>query len=289
MNNEMLKKWESAAWALEPPIDGLLFPFAVLTGEAIDVARFCQRNWKSTTIPRGEGTITRPGLESAVGNGTFTANIAQEIIEIEDALQAAQTQYRLLVNGPLAAPMDRATYVLGEMRQTLEWLFDDGKLDEADVQLEALNTEHDGAASQDAVAAALFDYAELSERHKEKMAGLGGFDVALIDEARALGTELREISAGPAEIDPPGADAQALDLRNRLGMMLYDRMQRVRAAARFVFRHDPDLVRDVTSAYARRQRTTLRGQNGSPSPQTPPAVPSPVAQPAAPPAVSAGK
>jgi hypothetical protein len=259
--------WVAAAWALSGPVETLRFPFATLSGEAIDVARFCQRNW-DPTFGKNQQTI-RPGLKSAVGNGTFTDGIANEIIEITTALQAAQSRYRLLVDGPGSAPMERAQFVLGELRSTLEWLFDDGKLDEADAQLEALSAEHDSAVSQDAVAAALFDYAELASRHRAQLAGLGGFDVTLIDEAPALGTQIRELSAGPATEVAPPEDLQALELRNRLGMLLYDRMQRVRSAARFVFRHYPDVVRKVTSTYARRQRSALRGKKtDQPSPAT---------------------
>lgn len=279
MNNEMLKKWEPMAWNLEGPIEGLRFPFAALTGEAIDVVRFCQRNWKS--IVEGEGKVTRPGLESAVGNGAFTEKTVQDVLELEDALQAAQTQYRLLVSGPSSEPMDRAVFILSEMRSTLEWLFDDDKANETDAQLEALAMEHDSAASQDAVAAALFDYAELAERHKEQMAGLGGFDVALIDEARVVGAKLREISAGPSGPVTPADDARALELRNRLAMLLYDRMQRARGAARFVFRRHPELVREVTSAYARRQRSALRSrQDEHPAAPAPAAPGAPVPAPA---------
>jgi hypothetical protein len=66
-------------------------------------------------------------------------------------------------------------FVLAELRSTLEWYFDDGKKDEADAQLERLVETHDGAASQDAVAAALFDFAALAERHRSAIIGLGGF------------------------------------------------------------------------------------------------------------------
>ena len=113
-----------------------------------------------------------------------------------------------------------------------------------DSQLEALKTAHEGARSQDAVAAALFDYAELSDRHRKEIDGRGGFEAPLIDEARTLGALLRELSAASL----PAEGVQALELRNRLGTLLHDRMQRVRSAARFVFRREPALIRQVTSA-----------------------------------------
>lgn len=104
----------------------------------------------------------------------------------------------------------------------------------------------------DTLAAALDDYAGFAELHRSRMDGLGGFDVALIDEARERARELRERSAQRI-VGEPSAQREALDLRNRMATLLYERMQTVRAAARFVFRHNPETVRRVTSAYQRQR------------------------------------
>jgi hypothetical protein len=250
--------WEAAAWALPEAVEKLPMPFHVLAGEALDVTRFCQRNWEPAVDRTGQ--VTAPGLKSAVGNGTFSDNIARELLELHDVLQAAQTSYLLLASGPAGVPMERAQFLLGELRGVLEWFFDDEQDDAADAQLDRLLEEHDGAFSQDAVAAALFDFAELAERHRASITGLGGFDAGLIEEATAVARELRERSAGPSAIEPLPAQRQALELRNRLGSLLYERMQRVRAAARFVFRRHAALVREVTSQYARRQRAAYRAR-----------------------------
>lgn len=260
MDTRIHQKWEAAAWALPEAVEKLPIPFHVLAGEALDVTRFCQRNWEPAVDRTGQ--ITRPGLKTAVGNGTFNEAIARELLELHDVLQAAQTSYLLLATGPAGAPMERAQFLLTELRGVLEWYFDDGGENAGDAQLERLIEEHDGALSQDAVAAALFDFAELAGRHRDAINELGGFDAALIDEATAVARELRERSAGPAAIEPLPVQRQALELRNRLGSLLYDRMQRVRAAARFVFRRHAALVREVTSAYARRQRAAYRAQKG---------------------------
>jgi hypothetical protein len=275
MTPEVQQKWESAAWALKETVEKLPIPFHVLAGEALDVTRFCQRNWEPAQDRTGQ--VIRPGLKSAVRNGTFNENIATELLELHDVLQAAQTRYQLLVSGPGAAPMERAQFVLSELRSTLEWYFDDNVEDEADAQLEQLIAAHDTAFSHDAVAAALFDFAALAEKHREAIAGLGGFDVALLDEAPTLAFALRERSAGPATIGPAPAENEALELRNRLGVLLYNRMQQVRQAARFVFRGHQALTREVTSAYARRQRAAHRAQNPdatTPVPSNPSAAPS---------------
>ena len=271
MTPEIQHKWEAAAWALKEPAAKLPVPFHVLAGESLDVARFCQRNWEPAQDRTG--LVMRPGLKSAVRNGTFNNDIATELLELHDVLQAAQTRYQLLVSGPGAAPIERAQFVLSELRSTLEWYFDDNVRSEGDAQLEQLIAAHDGAYSHDAVAAALFDFAALADKHREAIAGLGGFDEKLVDEAPELARALRERSAGPASVGPAPAESEALELRNRLGILLYGRMQQVRQAARFVFRGQQTLTREVTSAYARRQRAAHRAQN--PDPTTPGPNPTP--------------
>lgn len=256
MNSDVISKWNERAWALEHWVDAFGVPLHVLTGEAADVVRFAQRNWEPAVGSGGQEV--RPGLKGAVGNGAFSEDTVTELLELIDAVQQAQTHYRLLVSGSKAAPLDRALFVLSELRATLEWCFDDGQVTDEDSQLENLAAEHEGATSHDALAAALFDYAEMAARVGDKLLGLGGFSAALIDEARTLGTRLREQSAGSARVEAKPAEREALELRNRLATMLSERMARVRAAARFAFRRQPELVKEVGSAYGRRRRALSR-------------------------------
>jgi hypothetical protein len=256
-NSEVISKWNERAWALESWLDAFGVPLHVLTGEAVDVVRFAERNWEPVLAPNGQPV--RPGLKSVVTNGTFGAGTLTEVLELVDALQQAQTSYRLLVSGSKAvAPIERAQFVLSELRSTLEWFYDDGQITEEDSQLERLAAGHDGAVSHDAISAALFDYAEMAQRSRGKLAGLGGFDVAVIDEAEVLAVELREQSARAGRAQPKQAEREALDLRNRLATLLSERVTRVRAAARFAFRRHPDLLRAVSSAYSRRRRAVHR-------------------------------
>lgn len=248
------KKWSELAWQLEGPVDRMPQLYSVLTGEGLDVARACQRYWQPGKNPNGE--VIYPGLVSAVG-ANFPASAPEDLVELVKELTDAQTEYRLLVGRSGAAPTDRAQFVLSEIRATLTWVFDDGARSDQDQQLVALAEAHDAAHSQDDVAAALFEYAEMADRNRGAIAGVGGFDVGLIEEARALGQALREASAGPAEAQKPETRV-ALELRNRLGILLYERMQTARAAFRFVFRHHPDIARKASSTYERRVRTERR-------------------------------
>lgn len=256
MNTEILNKWSKEAWAVEAPLDTLGVPFYVLAGEALDVVRFARRYWDPGFDE--SGNVSRPGLSSAVGAGRFTNGIADEVQELHDALQAAQSKYKLAVNAPDAAPVDRAQFAIREMREVLHWYFDDGEEAKGDAQLAELTRTHQNALSHDALAAALFDYAALADMHRTAITGLGGFDASIIDNAPKIAMALRERSAGPATFEPPPDVQQALELRNRIATLLFDRMGRVRTAAQFVFRKHPAIVRQVTSAYERTQRAARR-------------------------------
>ena len=267
MNDTILKKWEPVAWAYEPSIEKLRLPVHVLSGEAIDVAHFCLRNWEPK-LDR-DGRVRRPGMKTAGGNGTFEATIASDLLELQQAFQDANTRYRLLVTGSAAGVMETAEELLDDLWSTLEWLFDDGKTDDGDRQLAALAAEHANVTSQDAMATALADFAELAERSRDKLTGLGGFDARIIEEARATAASLLRVSAGPTGPEAQGELREAYELRNRLGNLLLEKMQRVRSAARFVFRRHREVLPEVTSTYERRARAVRRKRAESEAPVQP--------------------
>jgi len=145
--------------------------------------------------------------------------------------------------------------VLAELTAVLEFLFDDDVEDERDVQLAQLQRANDEPDTVDALAQALVEYAGLAEHYRDAIDGFGEFDSAMLDEATQLAARLRERSASR----PPGVEVeQAMDWRNRLTTLLSDELSRVRAAARFVFRHHPQIRQRATSAYQRRSRAARR-------------------------------
>jgi hypothetical protein len=253
-----IQRWEMEARALPSDEVRLTVPLHVLTGEAVDVSRFFVKYWATQRDPATR-RVVRPGLDMAGGEKRLSAETGADILSLQDAVQQAQTAYLLTVD-PKAErdAMERAAFVLGELTSTLEWLFDDGVQNDDDVRLANLGAaHHDDPETPDALASALEDYAGLAALHRKEMDGLGGFDVALIDEAKELAKKLRGIpAAGPASAD--SASKQALDLRNRLATLLMRKIGTVRAATRFVFRHHPEIIREVTSTYERRRRAAAR-------------------------------
>jgi hypothetical protein len=255
---ESTVNWTERAWQLDAAEVAVpRVPLHVLTGEAVDVARFFQRRWSAERDPSGKVVV--PGLELCRGSGGITPELGREILELQQELQAAQSAYVLTVSPKAdAAPTERARFVLSEISSVLEWYLDDGVEDEKDAQIDRLSETYRDAASQDALASALDDYVALASLHRTELDGLGDFDVAMLDEAKALAVQLRERSAqrlGPQSVS---TEQRALELRSRLASMLAQRMTAVRSAAQFIFRRQPSIVREVTSAYQRRRRAERR-------------------------------
>src|SRR5690606_28069427 len=96
------------------------------------------------------------------------------------------------------------------------------------------------------------------ERFREKLAQLPEFDPAMIDEALVVASRLREQSA--LKMSSAARDQQRLELslRNRFVTLLNERVRVARRAARFVFRHYPEIARLAGSGYERRQRARRR-------------------------------
>lgn len=252
MSRESLERWREAAAELVEVRSSFSPPIRVILGEAVDVARFTQAYWDP--VKDAAGRILRPGL--ALAGAKVPPTIGVEILELQDALQTAHTHYLLTVAPNQPDMRARAEFVLSEIAAALEWLLDDGVEDERDRQLASLKSEYsDGSASTDTLAAELSDYAELAQREAQGLDGLGGFDLSLLGEAEELAKQLRERTTTPMAAENT---RRALDLRNRVATLLVDRMTTVRAAARFIFRNQPEIAREVGSTYVRRKRASTR-------------------------------
>lgn len=251
-----LSHWKPQALALQSDELSINVPLHVAFEEAVAIARFFDRYWKGKKDSKGR--VIRLGLDTAEHEQRgFTVNTGAEILSLQHAGQEAHTAYLLSVEAVSRVnPLKRARQVLDAMIATLEWLFD-GVDDEKETKLASLRAAHaDDPESADALASELDDYAALAGTYRDEMAGRGGFDPKLIDEARALAAAIR---ARPSTAASLMAKARAaLALRNRVVTLLLARMMLVRSAARFVFRNQPEIVREVASAYERRRRAVAR-------------------------------
>jgi hypothetical protein len=266
MSQNALEQWKASALALPATDFTPRLPIYVLIGEAHDLATLAEKRWKARYSK--DNTLLEPGLELA--GAKLEANLPERLHSLAEALQQAQSAY-LLTTGVSGRKelMDRGNFVVNEVKAVLEWYFDDGIEDENDSKLARVLAEHQkNPDTPDALASELRDYAALAEEHRAELEGLGGFEVSLIDEATQLAAQLRALPAEPTQDPNRQQTREALDLRNRISWMLQRQMSMLRAAARFVFRHHPELARSFPSTYERKKRAAARRASPpSPPPQ----------------------
>jgi hypothetical protein len=178
-----------------------------------------------------------------------------ELDELQQASRRANTRYLLKSGKTSEDLMKQAAVVLGDLTATIEFVLDDDVDTEQDVALEQLEAAHDSPTTQDSMALALEEFADLGDEMRGELDALGTFDVADLAVARDMAKRLRQRSAPRASDDEI---AQAQRLRNQLWTLLLERMRRVRRTARLVFRHHPEIAQQATSQYQRRLRAEAR-------------------------------
>lgn len=271
MSAEDLEEWRATAATMPGGALSLNMPLDTFLGEAIDVANFHDKYWKARR--NEEGVVVFPGLELGVGKGKhkkpIKSSTGKDIRSIRAAALHADTLYQLAQAPVVRAPAQEGRKVLGKLTSVLAWAFDDGVEDEYDTKLSNLEARHGEPSSHDALANALDAYATFADEVRDRIASFEIFDIENIARARLLAQHLRDAPARPTA----GSDAAAaLDLRNRLCQLLGQQVRLVRGAAAFVFQDHPEVRREATSAYLRRQRSTLRARAKKEGSGTPPAA-----------------
>ncbi len=249
-----IDEWLPAAMALTNVNWTAKVPRWAYHEEARKVANFCTRYWAPSTF----AGRTLPGLSSGLKAGSILSEkTADEIRALELAAHELHHRYVQTFDMAAPSPLARGDELWREIRAALVYLLDDGVDDARDVQLAKIDAAHaDSPATQGAIALRLDDYARYAKEHEGALRGLGGFDVGDIDEAIALASVLRDRPNEPLATSPE--TRAALDLRDRFHVLLDQRVEAVRAAARFVFRDHPEIAQNATSRYLRKQRAAQR-------------------------------
>lgn len=226
----------------------------MLLDEAVLVARFFESYF--ATVRDEGGGVVRVGLDSVAREGReLTAKAGEEVLSLRAAVHEAQARCVAASVPREGPPVGRARFILGEIRAALGFLFEDGKRDERDAQLEHIDASAKGSRAWTALVMRLHQHATVAEMHRAELDGLGGFDVGLIDEAFALVATFQKL---PALVPMEELSQGMVKLRNQLATLLARRMATIRAAARFVFRASPAIVREATSVYERRRGVAAR-------------------------------
>jgi len=255
-------RWLKEITALHPT-NPLRVPYDVGLREAGQVASFMETYW--------EPAAGRPHLSRV--KSRLPRSVAEEIRSLVAATQEAQTRLLLLVDPIVLDVGDRARFVVDELESALDFLLDDDVHEAADEQLAQIKAFHaqDGQRSS-ALAQLLHDYAALADELKTRLVEAdGAFDAKLIAEARTLSGELRAAPAGGPSEDVTAAT----NVRNGMLALLMERVTKVRRAAAHVFRSDPAILREATSAFQRRRRAAARRAKGTVTPAAPPGAPVP--------------
>lgn len=259
MSAENLDKWRAAASTMPGGALSLNMPLDTFLGEAVDVAKFHAKYWKAQRDD--DGNVVFPGLELGVGKGPrkkpLRSSTGKDIRSLRDAAMYADTLYQFALAPVVRAPAQEGRQVLGKLSAVLAWAFDDGIDDDNDVKLANLEARHADPTSHDALANALDAYATLADEVRELLASFEIFDVSTIDRARVLARHLRDAPSGSAVSNEATA---ALELRNRLCQLLHRHVKLVRDAAAFVFQDYPEVRREASSSYLRRQRAAQRSR-----------------------------
>ena len=254
-----LARWLPLARAEASAPLALAVPLDVLLGEAVSLARFTTRFLAAGERPDG---TARPGLRSANRRNApllFDEHTAADLLSLAATTREAHTGWLLaLTPGGQAERRERADFVLRELEGALDFVLDDGIDEPFDAQLAQLQAAHAVPTTDAGRAAALHAYATLASTPElaAALTDLEAFDEGLVAEARRVADALLLEASAAAVMPPEVAALQAT--RNQLAHLLQARVRLVRAAARYVFRHDPAIAREATSVYERRRRAEAR-------------------------------
>ena len=226
----------------------LRVPFHIGLKEFAVGAGFMREHWE----PSGDV----PGLNRVANR--LPLSTADELASLTRAVTTANTALLLIVDPAVVDLGSKANELIDNLESAIEFLLDDDVHEAADDQLAEIKAfDADAGQSSIALAQSLNSYAALAEQLKPRLTAVDtAFDVGAIDAARSLARELLDRPAQPTSQSSEAREARLL--RNQLLVLAMDRLNRVRKAARHVYRHHPNLVRQVTSAYQRRKRAELR-------------------------------
>lgn len=118
IENIHLTKWRASAYALPQVVVSKGMPLHVRLGEAVDVARFFEKYW--TTQKDSSGVIVRPGFDTVARGGMMHSGLGTEIVELREAVSAAEGLCQMAASNRSESPMERARFIRDEHEATLE-------------------------------------------------------------------------------------------------------------------------------------------------------------------------
>lgn len=260
MADRNFERWAEEARAVPAErVTTVGMPIATRFLEAESDAAFLEKHWE----PAADGS--RPGMCAAAS--IVPKKTAEEIRGL--VLAARQAHVNALFTPETGARsaelLKTGTELLSSLTAAIELVLDDDVHEPADDAYAGAKARVSADDTTATFVQALEDHAAIAESIKDRLVKLEDFDPKWIPAARSVA---RELSA--AGVPRPGRQAsEDIDLRNRMLVLLTDRVNLVRRAARYVYRNHPDIARLATSPYQRARRAEAR-RNKTKVPDGPP-------------------
>lgn len=225
-------------------------PLPVFLTEAARVGAATLRYWQ----PRKPQSVGMVAAKKQIGEA-----IAAEIAHLLQRFAVVESQWQKASAQQKDETLVRARFVYRELRLATEFVVD-GVEDGSDAVFASLARTHGGEPSIPELASALTAFSLFGNDLRDRLVGMDGFDVALLDEALSLAQTLRLRGEATAQDDVASSLRHECDV---LLSMIQKRVAKARRAARYVFRNEPQLVREFTSSYARERRRKSRKEDAS--------------------------
>jgi len=217
-------------------------PVSTFVGEAVAVACFAENH----KAPSQDLPASLAAHVDRLGG-----DVAPELLYLADEARLAEDKLVQEAGEDSKELRARGRRVLVEIRSACEVVVDDGVRDEKDTLVEGLRKKHDShPKTVTALANALASYLGAARSLMAELKGLADFDLAVLEEAQEIVDSLLDRVGGQSN----DALRTVRVRRNRIIQLIADRKRRVRKVARFVFRHYPAILQDVTSAFNRSRR-----------------------------------
>ena len=248
MSQEDLSPWEQEAFALEK--DDILrigMPVETFFVEADRVALAFSKYWLPVLKKK------RPGL--SLVESTLPRDTGDEVDSLVSITRPIQTNimFEPMDTSDKKQLIERASFLISEIGQACEYILDDDTIESTDGALAEAKKRMSDGNNFATLVQALVDHSVIADGLRNRLAELGDFDLALIDEAKELVSKLSKTESRV------GREAsEEIELRNRLCTLISIRVNKIRRAAKYVFRKHPKIVKKFTSDYRRKKRMEAR-------------------------------
>jgi hypothetical protein len=212
---------------------GLALPFDTMLAEAEEAAQLAKLHAKELAAV-GIPKKAAPRMEELIASIRSRPRRAERAPRLRDRVAKARA---------LVVEISSALFTLAKLRR-------DEQLEAGLTRLRAENASTKTSAS--ALIFTLRMWTLTAEDHRKALDGFGGFDLAVLDEARAMIEELGSLKS--LRDEAANARRALLSARDTDLEELTTLLRDLRVAARFVFRDRPEIARQFTSAHARKAK-----------------------------------